>query len=562
MIHPSASQVLNAMTGRSSENNTDLFRSISQSFLKYLDNVVRLVDPQKLLYIAVDGPAPRAKMNQQRDRRYKSAKMRGLSDAMFEKLNLIDHKSKFDTNAISPGTEFMHVLMQHIRTHYKKVATSSKFKVVLSSSNVPGEGEHKIMSEIRKKSKESDINCIYGLDADLIFLCLGVSEKFANMLLVREHIYFGDNRSVQENNEQLADSSRVDSSKKRPAHTSKDDDFDYLSIDLLREGIHRDSLDRTRCRFNKDKIIRDYIFICFLLGNDFLPHLPSLHISSGGLSDGLEIILRTYYSILRNSDKHLVMTDGTVNMTFFKKYLTILAGDEDKILMADNVKRQHFRFSKPYHYDDEKSPEVNRHDEFMHKQQIVYRSENDQVYYGNKGWKWRYWQRYFACDPWNRPKEYDEIRKAVALEYFRGLRWTKYYYDNDVVDWQWYYPYEAGPTLSDLVEFLDESKYNSIQQIKNKPFRPLEQLMMILPVQSQALLPKTYSNLMSAERSAISHLYPIDFKVNAARKLYYGECTARLPILNFTDLQAALKGLRLSAHEKQKNNLAKSDEVL
>lgn len=52
---------------------------IIERVIEYLLELVRVANPKKLLYIALDGVAPRAKINQSRDRRFKS----GVEDIEF-----------------------------------------------------------------------------------------------------------------------------------------------------------------------------------------------------------------------------------------------------------------------------------------------------------------------------------------------------------------------------------------------------------------------------------------------------------------------------------------------
>lgn len=79
-----------------------------------------LLRPKKLIYMAIDGVAPRAKMNQQRARRFRAAQE--AERAMEQKTQLRDMlalkgivnpeidsyiQHSFDSNQITPGTEFM-----------------------------------------------------------------------------------------------------------------------------------------------------------------------------------------------------------------------------------------------------------------------------------------------------------------------------------------------------------------------------------------------------------------------------------------------------------------------
>jgi len=164
---------------------------------KYIDNLVNIVKPKKLLYMAIDGVAPRAKMNQQRSRRFRTAKD---AEIAMQQLLAKGEKPKdkpFDSNCITPGTEFMARLSNHLKFFIQKRiqedATWRNMKVVFSGHEVPGEGEHKIMEYIRhqKAQPEYDPNlchCMYGLDADLIMLALVTHEP--HFALLREEGLF------------------------------------------------------------------------------------------------------------------------------------------------------------------------------------------------------------------------------------------------------------------------------------------------------------------------------------------------------------------------------------
>ena len=104
---------------------------------KILFEITRLIDyteVSELLYIAIDGIAPKGKMKQQRMRRHKSELERKYSK-----------EKRWNTNAISPGTFFM----KRLNTELKKYIQEFKIKIILSDSDERGEGEHKILHYIK-----------------------------------------------------------------------------------------------------------------------------------------------------------------------------------------------------------------------------------------------------------------------------------------------------------------------------------------------------------------------------------------------------------------------------
>ncbi|SCU70328.1 XRN 5'-3' exonuclease N-terminus/Zn-finger in Ran binding protein and others, putative [Trypanosoma equiperdum] len=91
---------------------------------------------------------------------------------------------EFDSNCISPGTDFMAKVSDAVLNMLNEKMsgndpTWTRLCVIFSGSNTPGEGEHKIIDFLRTQSSLAQFggkanHVIVGLDADLIFLALSL----------------------------------------------------------------------------------------------------------------------------------------------------------------------------------------------------------------------------------------------------------------------------------------------------------------------------------------------------------------------------------------------------
>lgn len=326
---------------------------------KYTDRVVNMVRPRKLLMIAVDGVAPRAKMNQQRSRRFRSAQeAKEKEEDKKELLKLLKQqnggvlpaetiesaaKKAFDSNSITPGTPFMDILAASLRywCAYKLNSDPAwaKMKIIISDASVPGEGEHKIMSFVRSQraSPDHDPNTrhvIYGLDADLIMLSLATHEPHFRVL--REDVFFQDSKSRlcklcgQKGHE--ASACRGEAKEKQGAFDEKDNEhplkpFIWLHVSVLREYLAVELAVRDLpFQWDLERAIDDWIFLCCFVGNDFLPHLPALEIRENGIN--------TLTALWKDNLPYMngyVTKDGHVDLDRAQVIMSGLAKQEDGI---------------------------------------------------------------------------------------------------------------------------------------------------------------------------------------------------------------------------------------
>ena len=424
--HPDKVKTHNRIQNTNKYNDIEYISDFEKEIYKdidtYLDKLIDFISPDNLIYLAIDGVAPRAKMEQQRLRRYRSIKFNEMRKQILDKHKVSE--VTFDTNCITPGTIFMLKLSNHLKEYINSRYDKRKVQIYLDDCNNIGEGEHKILQHMKEYAKES-ISCVYGLDADLIMLSL---VSGCTTYLLREAVHFG----------------KVHMDKLLLFDVEKFSDCLFNSIKEKLE-VKRDCEDEdnepenNQLVIEKNRVINDYICLCFLIGNDFLPPIVALDINFGSISSLLEI----YCSIFIIRQKYLVLDNNTINFIFIRQILTYLYSNE-------------FQYLGKYQH------KINKRRPFMKKQSRVERELDELNYYpvfnknkflklGTGNWTDLYYQYYFNIG--NIEKNTDFINH-ICNHYIEGLQWNIKYYLDKCVSYSWYYKFRAAPLLQHLSRFL------------------------------------------------------------------------------------------------------------
>lgn len=532
----------------------------------YLDKLFHIVKPQKLMFMAVDGVAPRAKMNQQRARRFKTA--REAAQRAAEAAGNPEELSSaepFDSNCITPGTPFMERLAEHLRFFVRhKIADDPLWQVptiVFSGHDVPGEGEHKVMEYIRlaKKSPEYEPNlrhCLYGLDADLIMLSLVTHEP--HFCLLREIVsYKNKGQPIRE-----------------ALENPSQEHFVLLQIGLLRDYVHLEfeMYEKTLpFAFDLERIIDDFVLFCMLVGNDFLPSLPTCDINEGSL----DLMFSTYKTLLPRMGGYLTHA-GSLHRGRLELFLRELAKYEAETLeqRATDAEDYESKMSKrsgsrkleeaftsldtndvatPMDFAALETLEAEGHElellavveeenqqkeekviiqqepTMMSKEARKFFEQGDREQ-GLLAWKERYYREKLKSAS-------QEERRKVVHSFIEGLHWVLEYYYRGVASWDWYYPYHYAPMVSDLVDLSSIE----VSFTPGRPFLPYEQLMAVQPASSCKLLPEPYRHLMTDQNSPIHDFYPVDFLVDTEGKRAEWEGVVQIP---FIDEERLIKAIQ------------------
>ncbi len=382
--------------------------------------------PIDLLIVSIDGPAPTAKMNQQRSRRFRSGQRQEISTLK----NQGGYPwPLFDSNSITPGTDFMFRLDAYLQQWFDEQTLDLPSKVIYYSHMVPGEGEHRIMDDIRNGTVKSadrfeGAHVIYGSDSDLAMLAL---------IAPLNNLYI-----------------------------ARDDLTDVININRFREAIF--DVMKTKTALN------DFVVIFFLVGNDFLPRPPSM---DGDMTQSIDSLIQIYHKIngitdislgnepvdviypLTNQDQH-----HTINWDSMSVFLKMIGLVENQLLnqLVNRPRQPKF----PSAMITKATETVNEAPVYGVRPKVIKSIKPDifrNLWYSNALLPKTPYEIMSPIDRQLLGPPAVSVREIeqMTLSYLQGIGWINTYYNQGTnrVSLGWFYPWEYSPLFSDIGAMIE-----------------------------------------------------------------------------------------------------------
>lgn len=495
------------------EVEEELFKHFVANLIDEIEKRCGMFKVSNLLNIAVDGVVPWAKCQQQRIRRFKNA---GAETNYLE-----DDFYYFNASAnITPGTPFMQkvdlAFQEWIKT---RTSTRSEPKNIrYSSFMVPGEGEHKIIADMRDGIVGSDVgqNMIVGKDADLVILSL--ISPLQNIIVNRER---------------------------------KDDNVDVRE---LRENL------LTEMNFagnSPETCLRDFVLISFFVGNDFLPRIYQFK----NVQASLDFFIKTYRRL------QLPLTDPGQNIIWknFKKYL-------------GRVQEKNYEFIGAILEEDWEYPPkilmstVSEDGDFL---------EDDfhRLWYSNamlpRSAKGAELYRDLMVDP----EPSAEDIECLCHDYLTGLQWVLRYYTSNNAKRDYLYPHFYAPLVEDLITYIpqiDEENPISIETVSSRfytskfgtknadlaPRMPHQLSMVIPPTASSVLLEKKLFDYVNYEKmNELSDTAPIGVE-EELDTVSRGKEHSSLAFVPPIEIKRVMKSVTLRGLSKELKNMSEDHQPI
>jgi len=408
------------------ENTDNIYEDVYNRILF----IINKLKPE-FTYVAFDGVVPLAKMKQQKQRRYKSWLTK----------QILHTNKKWNTNAITPGTIFMNELDEYLKIKFN--TPSIKF----SGSKEDGEGEHKITEYLRKNQTNKNV-MIYGLDADLIMLGLLNIQYNSNTYLYRETKHFTYLNNIDPNIDYIFNMNEM--------------------ATQISELLH----------LEKQKAIENYCFMCFLFGNDFMPHFPSLNIRNSGIP----------YLIETFTNLNINLVNGIhIDWAGFKKLCIALSLHESERII-ENVKWKQQLKSSPLNKEDELN--ILPIKDFERELYISLHLD-------------KYYNVFFG-----------QSEENPCTNYLKMLEWTWSYYNGVCKDYYLCYEFNLAPLFKSIINYIPCFNEELVTNNYNVKPHILSQLIYVLPYTDYSLIP--------IDTTDITNKFPHLKEMN--NKVYYDFC--------------------------------------
>lgn len=447
---------------------------------KKIEEIVYYNKPTKAIYIAIDGVAGASKSNQQRQRRFKNA------------TNPNTNPYNFDPNSLTCGTEVMDRLCKHIFFFIKrkKQYEWNNLKIFYSDMYVHGEGENKLKLWIEQQPYNSIT--IVSPDGDVIMLALLINKS--EVYIFRENIF--DNI-----------------------------DGDYFLVDIIKfktELFYKIGGSSIDSLANPEKAIKDYVLFHFFIGNDFLPHIPTVEIGNQGIET-------LYHCYTQNAKEGGFLIEERLSKVYINKkqfvgLLEQLEKYETKMLLEKHTKK----CSWP--------------DRILADNIII---GDDGLMLNFKNYRKEYYTKklklqYDDIDPRILEKEI----KCVCEEYITGLVFVLRYYFKGIPTYSWYYPCHYAPLITDLAKYAKDINFDVDFKV-DKPLNVYESLFGILPFQSFHLLPSEITEQLPTKIKLDAN-FDTEFDIDLDGKMYEYEGICLLSFLTYDKIKGYFKNIKLS----------------
>lgn len=514
---------------------------IMENIAKNVDQIVASTKPKRLLYISTDGVAPIAKLSQQRRARYITGmenekaclvheqirtkeicikkKLKGKSNKQRQKRKKFhqEHNKRkcpsrkyiFDSNCISPGTEFMFSLEKSIHKFIEdRIQSHINYKnlaVYYSNGRRPGEGKHKILNMIRQTTDMGIKHTIYSPDDELILF--GSSLHGRSIKIIKENV-------------EILRECHLECGKcGKKGHLQKDcNNFlfkNLISIDIsvLRESLRNFVFSNIEHPYILNHMIDDWILISFFAGNDYLPNLPSFDLRYQAMTKLTNLLIKNF-----NTTKDYLTSKGTINFSTFKNFLQLIKRDEETL------------------YNDKWTNYITI------SKKISKKSYECVDMYTERG-REKYYQKKLGIRT-------NSERKNACWNYFSGLRWTFEYWVTGKTNWDWYYEYDHAPLARDL---LIVSRLPDLNE-ETEPLKLLDQQIFILPPQSKNLTPTALHYIFES--------FPKSFEVDMFNQTDKSQGIAILPPIDLKNLKEKIQENESLLTKYERSYMKDSDDLL